>query len=412
MPKGTQKRSTTLRDTTPRRLRAGLIAAVGLSLVLSVASCSSSSSAKSKAKSSPSASAAVATGRTAQAKAAATADAVKAGGKITAPTGKKIGYMHLSESTEASVRLLDGVKQAAALFGFDVITCDPNFDAAKTAQCMTTLVAQSPDLIILEADATAALGGGLQTAASKGIPVIMAGALQAPSKYFTAQYVPDEKKLTTVLDTFLFGKIKDRVGSKAATIAAFQAPQVGPGVIERDTQRGKDLKAYPNLSQQTHDIDLSNAIQDTISQTKTFVAEKPNLQAIWQTCDFCAAANSQALDQLGLSGDKRPFIGAIYTTKQTRAQIKDGKITGAVELNFGAMGWVALDQALEHWARKKPFATDNSVFTSGYGIQMLQPWIVTQDNVGDPAVVRNQREDYVTYFETKWNAEFGVGPKR
>ena len=161
---------------------------------------------------------------------------------------------------------------------------------------------------------------------------------------------------------------------------------------------------------ETNDIDLPNAVQDTLSQTKTFVQQNSDLAALWQTCDFCAAPMVQGLSELGLQGEERPFSAAFYTTKQTREQIAKGELTGALENNFGAMAWVTLDQALQFWARNTPFAKDNEVFKTGYGIEILKPWIVTEENVGDdPSVIPNGGEDYVTYFETKWNKEFGVG---
>jgi len=270
-------------------------------------------------------------------------------------------------------------------------------------------VAQKPDLIILAAQSPTALGGDLKTAHEEGIPVIVTGALQAPSPYFTAQYVPVEDVVTHTFDEWLFGQVEERIGEEGeGTIAAFQAPTVGPGVVERDVQRKADLKKYPNLSEVTHDIDLPNAIQDTLEQTKTFVQQNSDLEALWQTCEFCAPPMAQALDQLGLQGEERPFTGAFYTTKQSREMIKNGELSGAVEINWPEMSWVTMDQALQYWARKAPFAKNNEVFENGYGIKMLQPWIMTEENVGeDPAVVSNQGEDYKTYFETKWQAEFG-----
>ncbi|MBS1878897.1 MAG: substrate-binding domain-containing protein [Actinobacteria bacterium] len=348
----------------------------------------------------------VSSARAEEAKAAALKDAQP---KVAAPTGKSIGFMYLSKSTEGSVHLLEGLEEVASLFNFKVTTCDPNFEPAKVAQCMTTLVAQNPSLIILSAQSPAVLGGDLKTASERHIPVIVEGALQAPSPYFTAQYVPNEKLITKALDKWLFGLVEERIGEEKGVVAAFQAPTVGPGVNERDEQRRADLKSYPNLSEQTHDIDLPNAIQDTLAQTKTFAQQNPDLQALWQTCEFCAPPMGQALTQLGLQGEKRPFTGAFYTTKQSREMIKTGELSGAVEINWPAMSWVAMDQALQYWARKTPFAKTNAVFQNGYGIEMLEPWIVTQENVGNPAVVNNEGEDYVTYFETKWNAEFGVG---
>lgn len=398
------------------RRRALSCATVTVAAVLVVAGCGSDSSSGTNADPADAATATVSPGatgvdpeRTEKAKTAALADAKKAGASIAAPKDKTIAFMWLSKSTEASQRQFADLKEAAGLFGFKVIECDPNFDPAKTAQCATSLVARNPSLILASAAPTPAIAAGLKAAKERGIPWIGIGALQAPSPYLTAQYVPNEERETEMLDTWLFDLVEERVGDKEGVIGAFQAPQVGPGVIARDTQRAKDLAGRPGLSQKTHDIDLSDPVQDTIKTTKTLVQQNPGLVALWNTCDLCAAPMGQALDQLGLSGDKRPLTAGYYTTKQSRQMIKDGKLTGAVEVNFGAMAWVALDQALEHWARGTKFAEDSTVFDKGYGIKLMQPWIVTKANVGDVAVVHNQAEDYVTYFKTKWNAEFGVG---
>lgn len=404
-------------DVTTRRVRLGL-SLLAVVLVAAVgAGCGgeggSEESAAPGSQSSPASDTAAGTDipaeRTAEATEAAAKDAETVGGKVDPPKDKLIAFLWLSKSTEASVRLHEDLTEAAALFDFKVVDCDPNFDPAKTAQCATSLVAQNPSLIISAASATAALGGGLKTAHDRDIPWIMVGAVQTPSPYYTAQYVPDERQLTKVLDEWLFEEIEKRHGEEPGVVAAFQAPAVGAGVIARDEQRAEDLKAFPNLTEETHDIDLADAVQDTLQTTKQFVEQNPDLVALWQTCDFCAPPMAEALDQLGRTGDDRPLTAAIYTTKQSRDMIASERFTGAVENNFGAQAFVALDQALEFWARDKPFAEDNSVFSGGYGIEILEPWIVTKDNVGDPGVVRNQGEDYKAYFKAKWAAEFGVG---
>lgn len=398
--------------TTRDRRRWGAVLALGLVAVLA-AGCGGDDDTATTAAGTTSDGGAPTTGvaadRTAEAKAAAEADAEKAGGPVDPPKGKKIGFMYLSKSTEASVRQYEDLKIAADLFGYEVVTCDPNFDPAKTAQCATSLVAAKPDLIISAASPTSALGGGLKAAHDQGIPWIMSGAIQTPSKYYTAQYVPDERELSKTLNEWVFGQLQERNGKVEGTLVAFQAPTVGAGVIDRDKQRAEDLRAHPELKQKTHDINLADAVQDTIKTTKQFVQSTPDVVALWNTCDFCTPPMGQALDQLGKNGDDRPLTVGIYTTKQSREQIAAGKVSGAVENNFGAQSMVAIDQALQHWARDKPFAKDASVFSEGYGIKILEPWIVTKDNVGDTSVVRNQGEDYQTYFKTKWAQEFGVG---
>jgi ABC-type sugar transport system substrate-binding protein len=345
------------------------------------------------------------------ARAAAIKDAAKAGGKTTAPTGKVIGYMHLSSQTEASIRMLEGLKTIAKLFGYKVNVCDPNFDPQKVAQCATSLVAQNPDIVIVEAADPGASGAGLQEAFKQKIPWIVTGALQTPSKFVTAQYVPDERELTRVLDNWFFQRIEQKVGKGTpAEIGAWQAPPVGPGVRARDAQRKIDLARFPAIKETyTRDIDLSNPVQDTLQTTQLLVEQNPGIDGLWQTCDFCVGANAQALDTKGLEGAERPVLVGIYSTRETRQAIKEGRVDGVVQSNFEAMGWVAMDQALEFWARGKKFFPNNKVFKQGYSMQILQPWIETKANVGTNInKVNNNGEDYVTYFTTKWNREFGT----
>jgi ABC-type sugar transport system substrate-binding protein len=348
-----------------------------------------------------------------EAREAALADAEELGGKTDPPTGKKIAYIHLSAQAEASQRVHAGLKEITDLFDFELIVCDPNFDPQRVAQCATSLVAQNPDLIITEAANPGAAGAGIQSASERRIPWITTGAGQPPSEFVTAEYVPDEETQTQFLDEWFFETIKERVGDEEATFGAFQGSAVGPAVRARDVQRKKDLEQYPNIKEVvTHEIDLSNAAPDVLNTTKTMVEQNEGLDGIWQTCDFCVPLNAQAVDSLRLEGEDRPVIAGIYSGPETRKRIAEGSIDGVVENNFEVMGWVAMDQALEHWARDKEFHPDNSVFTEAYGIDMLVPWIMTKDNVGDDsAVINNQGEDYRTYFLAKWNAEFGTpGP--
>lgn len=346
----------------------------------------------------------------AQAKAAAIKDAAKAGGRAQKPTGKTIAYMYLSTQTEASVRIFNGLKTIAGLFGWKLISCDPNFDPQKVAQCATSLVAQNPDIVLAASADPGASGAGLQEAFKRKIPWIIMGALQTPSKYVTAQYVPDEKALTKVLDTWFFQRIKARVGTENAEIAAWQAPPVGPGVRARDAQRKADLAAFPGIKETfTHDIDLANAVQDTLKTTTQVVEQNTGIDGLWQTCDFCVGPMAQALDAKGLRGNDRPVLVGIYSTRETRKAIREGRVDGVVENNFEVQGWVAIDQALQAWARGKSFWKDSTVFTKAYSIPMLQTWVETRANVGnDPNIVKNNGEDYVTYFTTKWNKEFGT----
>jgi ABC-type sugar transport system substrate-binding protein len=341
-----------------------------------------------------------------EASAAAAAYVKALGGTVAPPKNKTIGYMWLTKTQQSSVQDYNAVKSVADKFGFKVISCDPEFDAAKYASCATSLAAQNPSVIVAASAPTSEVAAGMEAAHKRGIPWIGIGSYETPSPNLTAQYVPDERRDTKVFDDWFLPLLSKRAGSSHMTLLAFQAPTVGAGVIQRDVQRKIDLKAYPNLSEVTHDLNLSDLSQDTIKAVKLAVGQNPNLVGIWNTCEPCNAPMITALDELKLSAAKTPITGGFYSTIQNRQQIKDGQLTGTVEVNLSAGPYLAMDQALEYWARKTPIAPD--IAAAKYPLDFFKPWIITKDNIGDPNTYVTRAPDVVSFFEAKWKAEFGL----
>jgi len=338
-------------------------------------------------------------------------DAEAAGPPVAPPTGKKIGFLLLSAQTEADVIIMNDLKEAAGYFGFDVIVSDWNFDTAKLRMNATTVLAQDPDLMIGDAADPTLTPEALKEADARGIPWIVTSAAQTPSDLVTAEYVPDEKLNTRVLDEWLFAQIKERFPDRdPAKLAAFQAPPVGPGVRDRDTQRKEDLANTTGITEVvTHDLDLADPVQDTIKMTRQILAQYPDIAAFWQTADFCIPPIGQVLNSQGIEGAGRPIVSGFYSTREGRAGLIDGSVDGIVDINQGEMAYVIIDQAVEHWARGTEFWPDSTVFAEAYSIKMLQPWMHTAENVNpDIEILENNGADYKTYFKTKWSKEFGL----
>jgi ABC-type sugar transport system substrate-binding protein len=341
---------------------------------------------------------------------AALKDAAKLGAKVKAPTGKKIGFIHLSAQSASSQRMLAAAKQAAKIFGFKVVSCDPNFDPQKIQQCASAMVAQGAGLILSVAQEPVNLGGGLGDAYKRNIPWVGISGAVTPSKY-VIQYIPDQASLTHFYDMWLFGEMKKRVGAgKTATLMSLGAPGVGLAARISEDQRLKDIKADGQIREVvTHSLDLTNIVQDTLKTTTQTVGQYPDLTGTWTICDFCVPLMAQALDTAGLTGSKRPVVSGFYTTPQTTADIRKGTVDGVVELPYEVSSWVAIDQAVELWARGKKMYPNLNVFTKAYSLKFLQPYIFTKANIGATGTAPILGPDFVTYFKTKWKAEFGVG---
>ena len=336
------------------------------------------------------------------------ADAARDGGKVDAPTGKKIGLLLLSGQSPANQRVVSAAEGIADMFGFEVIVCDPNFDPQKVAQCATSLVAQQPDAIMSTSQSALALGASLNDAADAGIPwfSLIAGVDPHPA---LIPYGITGREIGKVYDDWLFAEIKKKKGGDGpAKVMALGAPALGLALLAQQEQLLEDAKAANVDVTVLHDLDLPNVVQDTLSTTKQTITQHPDLGGTWTVCDFCVPLIAQAFDTEGLTGDDRPVVGGNYTMPQTAELLRAGKVDGVVDVPFEASVYVAFDQLLQKWARDKDINTDPSVFTDGYALTFMEPYMVTKDNIGDGAIPI-LGADYEDYFHAKWKEEFGVG---
>jgi ABC-type sugar transport system substrate-binding protein len=344
----------------------------------------------------------------AAAAAAGVADAARDGGKVEAPTGKKIGILLLSGQSPANQRVVAAAEEISAMFGFEVIVCDPNFDPQKVAQCATSLVAQQPDAILSTSQSALALGASLTDAAEAGIPwfSLVAGVDPHPA---LIPYGITGREIGAVYDAWLFDEIAKRKGADAPRkVLAMGAPALGLALLAQQEQLIEDAKAANVEIVELHDLDLPNIVQDTLAVAKRAVTQHPDLGGTWTVCDFCVPLIAQAFDTEGLTGDGRPVVGGNYTMPQTADLLRTGKVDGVVDVPFEASVHVAFDQLLQKWARNKDINADPAVFATGYGLKFMEPYMVTKDNIGDGAIPIFGA-DYEDYFHAKWKEEFGVG---
>jgi ABC-type sugar transport system substrate-binding protein len=344
----------------------------------------------------------------AAATAAGIADAARDGGKAEAPTGKKIGILLLSGQSPANQRVVAAAEEISALFGFEVIVCDPNFDPQKVAQCATSLVAQQPDAILSTSQSALALGASLNDAAEAGIPwfSLVAGVDPHPA---LIPYGITGREIGAVYDAWLFDEIAKRRDADAPRkVLAMGAPALGLALLAQQEQLVADAAAANVEIVELHDLDLPNIVQDTLAVAKRAVTQHPDLGGTWTVCDFCVPLIAQAFDTEGLTGEDRPVVGGNYTMPQTADLLRSGKVDGVVDVPFEASVHVAFDQLLQKWARDREINADPAVFASGYGLAFMEPYMVTKDNIGDgPIPIFGA--NYEDYFHAKWKEEFGVG---
>lgn len=339
---------------------------------------------------------------------AGAADGAKSKGPFELPTGKKIGVILLSGQSASSNRILVPVQKIAELLKYEVVTCDPNFDAQKVTQCATSMVAQNVSAIFTISTSPGPMGSALKDAADAGIPVFGTVSGVQPTPLIIAYGSPGVA--TAQLSAkWLFDKAEANKGKDAKLkFMLLTAPTVGLANLIEEQEVIKAAKANPNVEIVIkHDLDLANIVQDTIAMTRQSVQQHPDLAGIWTVCDLCIPLISQALDTEGLEGDKRPIVAGDYTTAQTIELIRGGKVDGVMDLPLESSVWVAFDQLLAFWSHERPIDNTYDVFSKSYSLTFMEPYIITKDNVGTGAIPVIG-PDHESYFLAKWKAEYGI----
>jgi ABC-type sugar transport system substrate-binding protein len=335
------------------------------------------------------------------ARAAGTADAKSA---VSVPKGKTIGVIQLSGTSSQSIGVLATARQIAKLFGWKVSVCDPNFDPQKVAQCATSIVAQNPAVVFSVSTNTGAMGSGYTDAVKRGIPWISVVSGVAPAAGLR-DYGTNGFALAKIIDTYLFKQMRATSTGRPLKMFAIGAPTVGVASANSSKQLERDVAAAGDVDLINHDLDLSNAVQDTLSTSSQALQQNPNLAGMWTLCDFCLPLMAQEVKK-AQGSSRKTVVAGLYANPQAIAGVRDGTIDAVSDCPWLSSVWVGIDQVLQNLTRKAPIASSATVYKK-YKLKFMRPYVINKSNVGNfGAVIPVYGPDYQTYFLTKWKKEF------
>jgi ABC-type sugar transport system substrate-binding protein len=336
---------------------------------------------------------------------AARAAALKATGPlVSAPSGRTIGIIQLSGTSAQSIGVVAAARQIASMFGYSVKVCDPNFDPQKVPQCATSILAQNPDVIFSVSTNTGAMGSGFQQAVAKGIPwfSVVSGVVPAKGVY---DYGTVGIELTKLVDSYLFRRMRQVSTDRPLKLFAIGAPTVGRASLVEGQQLGRDVKAAGDVELINHDLDLSNAVQDTLTTSQQVLQQNPSLAGMWTLCDFCLPLMAQQVRN-AQGANRKTVVAGLYANPQAVAGIRAGTIDAVSDHPWQSSVWVAMDQVLQKWARNRAVASGPTVYKK-YALPFMAPYLLTKANIKTTgAVIPVFGPDYQTYFTTKWRKEF------
>lgn len=334
------------------------------------------------------------------------AGAADAGEPVDPPTGKSIGIVQLSGQSATSRAITAAAREIGELFGFDVNVCDPNFDAQKIPQCATSIVSQSPSVVFSVSQNPGPLGSGLKEAADRGIPWFGTSSASTASPYMN-DLGADGFDLARTLDEWLFDAIDERGAADPKKVFAITAPTVGVASLNEENQLKEDIGAASGFELIKHDLDLANAVQDTLNSSRQALEQNPDLAGMWTLCDFCLPLMAQTV-AAKQPGDRRTIVAGMFSTPETIADIRTGKIDAVADYAWALPVWAGMDQALQNWARRTPIGRGWEIF-GDYSLPFMEPYVITAENALEEGPAPIYGPDYETYFRAKWKKEFGVG---
>ncbi len=341
----------------------------------------------------------------AQQQAAAEKDGAAAGsqaataGKATVPS-KTIAFLNFTSQAVALRRVEAGMKAAAEDMGWKFVSCDAGGDPQKVASCASSFIQQNVDFIASVAIPQAAMSAQMEQAAAAGIAWISSGG-QIPDNetLFAGSFFYPEAQLYKPFDDLFFellGPGKHRILSMQLTVDSTARA--------RREQLDADLKENPDI---TVAAEVEGSPADPAASTAKALAalqQHPDIDGIWSCCDIFNQDAVQAVQQAGLSGDKRPVILGPFPDTKVLSQIREGEVDAAVELPWEAYGWMAVDEAMESVVHQTPYTQHGPPMQ--YPTELYQGFLVTTDNVQTkPDQFQDPQYDYAGYFQAKWDAE-------
>jgi ABC-type sugar transport system substrate-binding protein len=345
-------------------------------------------------------------GTAAQTDAAAGTKAGEAAGKATLDTSKTVGIINFLKGIESGDRLMETDKAALEGLGFKVVVCDGQGTPQKFVSCGNSLLDRGVDAIIEVAIDPTQIKPVIAKAKAKNVPVIEAGGAVSPG--LTGAYYPDEAKVGKGLTDYLLQKLAT-VSKKPAEISVHDFP--APWAKLRTDQLRAALKTNTDVKiADDVQTDAANLVAGTQKTVTDQLTQNPDLKAFWFAFDTAGQAGGPVIANKfkGKVFPDRPLIATMHADIGTTDLMRKGDIDVALDVNYDAASWVAVDNLLQYWATKQPMEQNPQPSYPGVG-DLYSYKIITKDNLPPAGQYVTPKVDVPSYFQAKWKAQFGLG---
>jgi ABC-type sugar transport system substrate-binding protein len=328
-----------------------------------------------------------------------------AGGKVDLAK-KKVGILQILGSIESAQRAQNTIQEAIKSVGWTSTVCDAQGDPKKMAACGDSLLDRNVDVLFVLGIEPSLIKAQLKKAQQKNVPAIEFSGQVSDDPLWDGAYYPDEAEAGRVLSDSFMKKMQEVQGTADIAIADYPALWGAARTDQLKTavkNSGGKVKITANSV-----TDATNLVQGTQKTVTDQLTQNPKLKGYWFAFDSAGQAGGPAIQ--AKTGGKQfpdaPWVVTFHADLGTQDLMRKGAINEVLDVPYDAAGWVAVDQAAEFIARKKPF--DKKPQPDYGGFEIYDYAIVTKDNLPPKGQYRTPKNDFVTFFKTKWQNEFGT----
>lgn len=327
-------------------------------------------------------------------------------GEATELPQATLGFLQFTNEAEIAVRMQNASEDAAAAIGWDFIACDGQGDPREQGACGSTLIDRGADVILANSTSPASTRRAIKTADQQDIPWIVVGGLVEEDPLVDAVYAPDDEGMTQILyDWFV-----EETGGEATVAILNEFPALQALGVRAEIL--KELVSGGDASIEIvgeEELDYTDVVGSIQRQVNNQLGQNPDVNAFWSITNNIPPI-VQTVRASGERTDDPPIIVGYFADLVNLDAIRAGNASAVAEWPIEGDIWAAVDQAAQMLTQNEyqpPRSRDELV--PEYSLEFIEPTLITEENLPPEGEYPPPNEDFVSYFQSKWDAEYGAG---
>ncbi|MFO1376338.1 MAG: sugar ABC transporter substrate-binding protein [Steroidobacteraceae bacterium] len=237
--------------------------------------------------------------------------------------GKRVGFVPIAMGFDLTEAWHAGMQRQAQELGYEIVVRDPNWSIETGIQAINSLIADKPDVLVIQNNDGRSYRRAIQRAMATGIPVIQVQQrIDTPSNFFVGPDFADIGARSAQAMREYCG----RPDAPSKKIALVQGSLTAPASMDMLAGVESELEAHPGLvvvSSQATEWDATKAYQIMSTVLKKH-ADLCGVIGFWDVTDVGTAG---AIREAGLQGKVALITSGGGNRRAACDRIRSGEIT-------------------------------------------------------------------------------------